>query len=112
MLWVDPATELKRALSEVHLLDTAALHVGLVKAFVRVYFPDAVSDEPICWTCKKNLSQADSLTCAICGWIVCKKCESCGCEYSSYLINFVSMVKELTFSIEDELAAFEASLEN
>ena len=112
MLWVDPATELKRALSEVHLLGTAALHVGLVKAFVRVYFPDAVSDEPICWTCKKNLSQADSLTCAICGWIVCKKSESCGCEYSSYLINFVSMVKELTFSIEDELAAFEASLEN
>ena len=72
MLWVDPATELKRALSEVHLLDTAALHVGLVKAFVRVYFPDAVSDEPICWTCKKNLSQADNLTCDICGWIVCK----------------------------------------
>ena len=54
MLWVDPATELKRALSEVHLLDTPALHVGLVKAFVRVYFPDAVSDEPICWTCKKT----------------------------------------------------------
>ena len=50
MLWVDPATELKRALSEVHLLGTAALHVGLVKAFVSVYFPDAVSDEPICWT--------------------------------------------------------------
>ena len=34
---------------------------------------------------KKNLSQADNLTCDICGWIVCKKCESCGCEYSRYL---------------------------
>ena len=32
------------------VLNTPALHVGLVKAFVRVYFPDAVSDEPICWT--------------------------------------------------------------
>jgi len=77
--------ELLALINRLGYLELINLHLGLVRAFVRVYHPDAKSNEPKCWECKKSFQTSSTKKCDVCGWLLCKDCQVCGCQYDRYL---------------------------
>ena len=77
--------ELLALINRLGYLELINLHLGLVRAFVRVYHPDAKSNEPKCWECKKSFQISSTKKCDVCGWLLCKNCQVCGCQYDRYL---------------------------
>lgn len=44
--------------------------------------------ESYCWDCKQPISNADSPTCPVCGWIICPNCGACrqfGCVSVAFI---------------------------
>ena len=77
--------ELLALINKLGFTELMDLHFSLVRAFVRVYHPDAKSKEPKCWQCKRSFQISSAKKCDVCGWLLCKNCQVCGCQYDRYL---------------------------
>ena len=88
--------ELLALINRLGYLELINLHLGLVRAFVRVYHPDAESKEPKCWKCRKFFQVSSAKKCDVCGWFLCKDCQVCGCQYTKYLESVKKQFKNNT----------------